>query len=166
MTRNFLVLFFVLLGVGCTPQCEKNHFEPEKPISHPLPEFRIEEIVVGQGSAIKVGDHIEVHYQCWLFEGNRKDQKGLLVSNTYAKKAPQKIDFGKEELIDGWQEGLKNMKLGGKRRLFIPSTMAFGDEGAGTKIPKEANLIYEIEVVSVEPGEASSDSPASSIESE
>lgn len=162
MTRNFLVLFFVLLGVGCTPQCEKNNFEPEKPISHPLLEFKSEELVAGQGPKIKEGDHIEVHYRTWIFEGHLPDQKGALVADTYIKNEPKKIIFGKEELIAGWQEGLKKMNAGSKRRLFIPSSMAYGDEGAGTNIPKGANLIYEIEVLSVESAEAPASSAAPS----
>lgn len=152
VTRNFLVLFFVLLGVGCTPQCEKNEFEPAKPIARAIPEFKVEDLKTGEGPAIQAGDRLEVHYQEWLYDQEQSDKKGALILDTYKKGTPQKIDFGKDELIQGWQEGLNGMRQGGKRRLFIPSTMAYGDTGAGNLVPKGSHLVYEIELVSVVSG--------------
>jgi FKBP-type peptidyl-prolyl cis-trans isomerase len=149
VTRNFLLLFFVLLGVGCTPQCEKSSFEPAKPIANPVPEFKMKELARGEGPKLNEGDILELHYQSWIFDHSQPDQKGELVGDTYASGTPLKINFGKDELIEGWIEGLRGIRAKGKRRLFIPSTMAYGDEGAGTKIPKGAHLVYDIEVVSL-----------------
>lgn len=157
MTRNFLVLFFVLLGVGCTPQCEKNQFEPSKPINHPIPEFKVEELNNGSGSKLKPGDTVEIHYQAWIFEEGRSGHKGLMFKDTLANGTPLKIVWGQTELIEGWQQGLKDMRQGGKRRIFIPSTMAYGDEGAGLKVPKGAHLIYEISVESVQSAKSPED---------
>lgn len=114
-------------------------------------EFKIEDLESGQGQGAKDGDTIEVYYRGWVYDESRVDKKGAIAGDNYGNKDPQKIILGKDELIDGWQEGLVDIKKGGKRRLFIPSTMAFGEQGAGSFIPKDANLIYEIEVVNLIP---------------
>jgi FKBP-type peptidyl-prolyl cis-trans isomerase len=166
VTRNFLVLFFVLLGVGCTPQCEKNNFEPEKPIGNPLPEFKIEELSAGVGPKLRDGDFIKVQFRAWIYDNAQSDKKGAIVQDTYRLNSPQKLQFGRDEVILGWQEGLSGMRLNGKRRLFIPSTMAYGDDGAGNQIPKGVHLIYEVEIVEVDQseGKPSSINPPSSSE--
>ena len=147
MTRNFLVLFFVLLGVGCTPQCEKSNFEPSKPIGNPLPDFKIEELKRGEGPILKENDVVLIHYRGWIFDTSRSDKKGSIIGDTYSFGKPLKVKYGINELIEGWTEGLRGLRFGGKRRLFIPSTMAYGNAGAGNSIPKGTNLIYEIELL-------------------
>lgn len=147
-----MVLLFVLLGVGCTPQCEKNAFEPSKPIVTPTPEFKIEDLKRGDGPELQAGDLVEIHYQGWLYDSSSSDKKGSLVVNTYPLGKPQTIRFGADDLIEGWQVGLLGLRKGGKRRLFIPSAMAYGNIAAGTQIPAGAHLVYEIEIISLTPG--------------
>lgn len=98
---------------------------------------------------------IDVYYRGWVYDESRPDKKGAIIGDNYSSKTPQHIRFGDDELINGWQEGLNNIRTGGKRRLFIPSSMAYGDQGAGPTIPQGANLIYEIEVIAITPAEAS-----------
>lgn len=151
MTRNFLVLFFVLLGVGCSPRCEKSPFMPLSSTDDTPPDFRIEHLSDGSGPVIQEGDIVTVHFRCWLYHKENAESKGPLVNDTYAIHKPLTIRFGEDELIDGWQQGLHKAKIGDKLRLFIPSVMAYGDEGAGNSIPRGAHLIYEIEILSASP---------------
>ncbi|MEY4616134.1 MAG: hypothetical protein RJB66_1094 [Pseudomonadota bacterium] len=158
VTRNFLVLLIVLLGVGCTPQCERNQFEPSKPYSKAISEFKSEDIGEGSGPELQEGDLVEVKFRGWIYDSNKSDGKGALVFDSYTDKTPLKINFGQDEILLGWQEGLLGMKIGGKRRLFIPSPMAYGDAGAGTIVPPKTDLIYEIEVLSIQSGSTDGDS--------
>lgn len=151
MTRTFFVLSIVLLGVGCTPQCEKSHFEPSEPLSKPLLDFKVEEIEAGGGAKLKEGDVVEVHYRAWLYDSFREDKKGTMVGDSFASNSPLRFKYGVDEAIAGWTDGLRGIKAGGKRRLFIPSAMAYGESGAGSQIPPGAQLIYEIEVVAINP---------------
>lgn len=153
VTSNFLILWNVLLGVGCTPQCERQHFESAKPLNQPMIEFKIEDLETGQGASLQEGDTLEIYYRQWIYDETRQDKKGSIVGDNYSSPTPMKIIFGKDELIDGWQEGLKGVKKGAKRRLLIPSTMAYYGLGAGPDIPKGAHLIYEIEIKSLTPGD-------------
>lgn len=118
-------------------------------------EFKISDLEPGFGPPLKEGDIIDVYYRGWVYDESRPDKKGAIIGDNYSSKAPQHIQFGQQELINGWQEGLNNIRAGGKRRLFIPSSMAYGDQGAGPTIPQGANLIYEIEVVSITPADSS-----------
>ncbi len=155
VTSNFLILWNVLLGVGCTPQCERQHFEAAKPLNHAMIEFKIEELEPGQGEPLQEGDTLEIYYREWIYDETRQDKKGSIVGDNYSSHQPMKIIYGKDELIDGWQEGLVGIKKGSKRRLFIPSTMAYSDQGAGPSVPKGAHLIYEIEVMTLVPAKTS-----------
>jgi len=114
-------------------------------------EFKTEEIQKGQGPALKNGDSLAVYYRGWIYDESRPDKKGAIIGDNYSTKNPQQILFGEDELINGWQEGLSGIQAGGKRRLFIPSSMAYGDDGAGPSVPPGAHLIYEIEVISLTP---------------
>jgi len=149
VTSNFLILCFVLLGVGCTPQCERTRFESANPLLSPMIEFKIDDLEQGHGPALKEGDIISVYYRGWVYDDSRPDKKGAIIGDNYSNKSPQHIKFGEDELINGWQDGLAGIRAGGKRRLFIPSSMAYGDQGAAPTIPQGAHLIYEIEVVSI-----------------
>lgn len=149
VTRNFLVLFFVLLGVGCTPQCERSPFEPARPLQEPPPDFKVESIESGDGPSLSEGDTLTVHYRAWIYHKSESDSKGPLVNDTYALGKPQEINFGQDELIEGWAQGLRNTHAGDKIRLYVPAAMAYGTDGAGTSIPQGAHLIYEIEILSI-----------------
>ncbi len=150
VTSNFFILFFVLLGVGCTPQCESTSFEAANPLVSTVLEFKMIDLKQGQGPSLEEGGTATVYYRGWVYDESRSDKKGAIIGDNYSNKAPQLIRFGKDELILGWQEGLIGIQAGGQRRLFIPSSMAYGDQGAAPTVPQGAHLIYEVEAVSVD----------------
>lgn len=102
----------------------------------------IEDIVVGEGRTAAPGRDVIVHYAGWLADGTQFD-------SSREKQDPFEFTLGKKEVIDGWEEGLRGMKVGGKRKLVIPAELAYGDEGAGDTIPPCETLTFEVELLKV-----------------
>jgi uncharacterized damage-inducible protein DinB len=96
---------------------------------------------VGTGAAAKAGQEYTVHYTGWLRDGTKFD------SSVDAGK-PLKFVQGRRQVIAGWEMGFEGMKVGGKRRLFLPYALAYGENGRG-KIPPKAELIFDVELLDV-----------------
>ncbi len=106
-------------------------------------ELKIEDIKVGTGSAeVKSGDTVVVNYKGTLLDGTQFD-------SSYDRNQPFETKIGAGMVIKGWDEGLLGMKVGGKRRLTIPSDMAYGSQGAGGVIPPNSPLIFELELLAI-----------------
>jgi FKBP-type peptidyl-prolyl cis-trans isomerase len=101
-----------------------------------------EDLVVGAGPIAKVGDMLSVHYTGWLTDGTKFD-------SSYDRDEPFEFTLGAGVVIPGWDEGLVGMRVGSKRRLTIPSDLAYGASGAGGVIPPNATLIFEVELLSI-----------------
>ena len=101
--------------------------------------LKITDLRVGDGATPKMGQTVSVHYIGKL-------ENGKEFNNSYNMGRPAEFKLG--EVIDGWNEGLSTMKVGGKRRLFIPSNLAYGPKGR-PGIPPNSNLIFEIELLGV-----------------
>jgi peptidylprolyl isomerase len=102
--------------------------------------LRIQDLRVGDGESPKPGQTVEVQYIGWL-------ENGKEFNNSYKTGGPAHFQLGR--LIKGWDEGLATMKVGGKRRLFVPSKLAYGAAGSPPNIPPNANLKFEIELLGV-----------------
>ena len=102
----------------------------------------IEDTVIGQGAAASPGRDIVVHYAGWLADGTQFD-------SSKEKQDPFEFTLGKKEVMDGWEEGLSGMRVGGTRKLTVPPALAYGEEGAGDTIPPNATLTFEVELLSV-----------------
>lgn len=100
------------------------------------------EITAGNGTSPKIGDTVTVNYRGTLLNGTEFD-------SSYSRKEP--TTFPLENLIPGWLEALQMMKPGAKWKLYIPPQLAYGDKGAGRVIEPNSALIFEVELVSVQP---------------
>lgn len=104
----------------------------------------IEDLVVGDGAEAKDYNKVVVNYTGKLEDGSVFD------SSLNPGRSPFTFTLGTGSVIKGWDQGLKNMKVGGKRKLTIPPDLAYGANGAGNAVPPNATLIFEVELLEVE----------------
>jgi FKBP-type peptidyl-prolyl cis-trans isomerase FklB len=97
----------------------------------------------GAGTSPKKTDTVTVHYKGTLVDGTEFD-------SSYKRGKP--ATFRVDGVIAGWTEALQRMKPGARWRLFIPPNLAYGDRGAGSRIPPNSTLIFDVELISVKPG--------------
>jgi FKBP-type peptidyl-prolyl cis-trans isomerase len=110
--------------------------------SAPEGDLKIEDLVVGKGKEAKSGDNVSVHYVGTLTNGTEFD-----ASKKHGK--PFDFQLGQGRVIRGWDKGVVGMKVGGKRKLTIPSSLAYGDRGSPPVIPPKSTLIFEIELLEI-----------------
>ena len=144
-----LAVGFLLAGLSAcsrSPQEQSSDFKPAE--GSPLPpgptQLEKEDVTVGSGPEVKDGDTVHVQYTGTLTSGKKFD------SSYDHGGDPFKVTIGKGEVIKGWDQGLLGMKVGGKRRLRIPSDLGYGSNGSPPDIPPNAGLLFEIELVSID----------------
>ena len=103
---------------------------------------KIEDLVIGEGKAAERGALISAHYTGWLADGREFD-------SSHRKGQPFECVLSNKRVIQGWIIGLAGMKVGGKRKLWIPAALAYGERQVGDMIPANADLTFEIELLSV-----------------
>jgi FKBP-type peptidyl-prolyl cis-trans isomerase len=99
------------------------------------------DVKVGEGAEANAGQMVSVHYTGWLVDGTKFD-------SSVDRGQPFEFPLGAGSVIKGWDEGVAGMKIGGVRKLIIPSDMGYGSEGAGP-IPPNSTLIFEVELLGV-----------------
>lgn len=102
--------------------------------------------VIGTGKEATSGLSVKVHYTGWL---DVSGEKGKKFDSSVDRREPFEFPLGAGMVIRGWDEGVAGMKEGGKRTLYIPSNLGYGSRGAGGAIPPNANLIFDVELLSV-----------------
>lgn len=107
--------------------------------------LQYEMLTEGSGAMPKATDKVTVHYKGTLIDGTEFD-------SSYARGQPVTFPLG--NVIPGWTEGLQLVKTGGKAKLYIPSSLAYGERGAGAKIGPNETLIFEVELIAIEKPEA------------
>ena len=100
------------------------------------------DLAPGSGEPIAAGQMATVHYTAWLpngaqFDGSRGGD-------------PFSFGIGRGEVIQGWDEGIAGMQVGGRRQLVIPPALAYGPAGAGGVIPPNATLVFEVELLAID----------------
>lgn len=98
--------------------------------------------VIGTGEVAVAGKTANVHYTGWLENGKKFD-------SSVDRGQPFSFPLGAGRVIKGWDEGVQGMKVGGKRKLTIPSDLGYGSRGAGGVIPPNATLIFDVELLGV-----------------
>lgn len=94
----------------------------------------------------KNGDTVIVHYTGWL---NKDGGRGDRFDSSYDREKPFEFKLGAGQVIKGWDEAVSKMKVGERRLVFLPASMAYGAAGIPGVIPANADLIFDIEVVGV-----------------
>jgi len=108
--------------------------------------LKIIDITVGTGAEAKFGDSVTVNYTGWLSSDGTKFDSSLDGGT------PFEFTLGVGEVIAGWDEGVATMGVGGKRRLIIPADLAYGERGSPPKIPPDAELTFDVDLLQVNDG--------------
>ena len=103
----------------------------------------IEDIIIGEGEEAKDFNKVIVNYTGKLEDGS------IFDSSLKPGRSPFTFTLGSGSVIKGWDLGVKGMKVGGKRKLTIPSELGYGSRGTGGVIPPDATLIFEVDLIEV-----------------
>lgn len=106
-------------------------------------ELKIEDEKIGIGDEAISGKKVTVNYIGTLTDGTKFD-------SSYDRNEPFSFVLGAGQVIEGWDKGVVGMKVGGKRKLTIPSSLAYGDSGIPGAIPGGATLVFDVELLKVE----------------
>ena len=112
------------------------------------PAYSQTDLRVGTGAAAASGKNVAVNYTGWLYDASKPDFKGLQFDTSVGKTAFS-FTLGAGQVIDGWEQGVPGMLVGGVRRLVIPPTLAYGATRSGP-IPPNTTLVFDIELLSVQ----------------
>ena len=134
---------------GCAPPRPSSQATttPENQVA----ELQMHDLVVGQGAEATPGSKVTVHYSGWLYEQSAPDHKGKPFDSSRKSGQPFSFALGARQVIAGWDQGVAGMRVGGQRRLVIPAALAYGDRGAGGVIPPNATLLFDVELLDVQP---------------
>ncbi len=152
--KNTLILSFTIPLLVIAQGCTKKESMPEtsvKPanLSNVITppgtgsELKKEDLMVGNGAEAIAGKTVSVHYTGWLTDGKKFD-------SSKDRGQPFEFKIGSGQVIQGWDQGIAGMKVGGKRKLIIPPQLGYGDHGAGGVIPPQSTLIFEVELLAVQ----------------
>ncbi len=150
------VSWAVGVALAGTAACARPHAAREAPLPASIPPvagamvaqytMRYVDVALGTGAPAEPGQVYAVQYTGWLRDGTRFD-------SSRDRGEPIRFEQGKRRVIPGWDAGFEGMRVGGRRRLFIPYQLAYGVRGRGP-IPPRAELIFDVELVGVSPAPA------------
>lgn len=168
LMKKTLALFIVLGLISCGKKEEAAQIQPAPepiPAAAPAPPpppaepiksgdttinpsgLKYIDVKEGKGAQPKQGQVISVKYHGYLLDGTVFDSN---VDPKFGHPEPFKTPIGVGRVIAGWDEGMLSMKVGGKRKLIVPAILGYGSQGMGDRIPPDATLIFDVELLGVE----------------
>lgn len=145
--RKYLIGLLIILVLGIAGSYFALTFvssdisDDEKSVSQDEGQLEIEDLALGDGEEAVDGKTLSVHYKGTLQDGTQFD-------SSYDREEPFEFTLGAGEVIEGWEQGMAGMKVGGKRKLMIPPSLGYGSMEAGN-IPANSTLIFEVELLEV-----------------
>jgi peptidylprolyl isomerase len=115
----------------------------EVPAGNPPTELVIDDLIVGEGPEATPGQQVSVHY-VGVAHSNGKE-----FDSSYSRNTPFSFGLGAGQVIQGWDRGVAGMRVGGRRQLTIPASMAYGDRGAGGVIKPGETLVFVVDLLGV-----------------
>jgi FKBP-type peptidyl-prolyl cis-trans isomerase FkpA len=124
---------------------------PTSPASDPSQNLNVPfsqtDLVVGTGRQAANGNNVTVNYTGWLYNPSAAENKGTQFDTSIGK-TPLTFRLGQANIIQGWHQGIVGMAVGGKRRLILPPSLAYGSAG-NPPIPPNATILFDVELVTV-----------------
>lgn len=143
-----MVLLYSIALMACSPKAP----EPVAISAAPaITELAKTDVAVGAGEPIATGQTAVVHYTGWLYEPSSPEHKGKKFDSSRDRGQPFRFKVGAGRVIKGWDEGVAGMTVGGRRELVVPARLGYGDSGAGGVIPPNATLLFDVELLAIEP---------------
>lgn len=148
-TKTLLNLSIIIISLIILPQAAHSYKEHATVAPAGAGTSNLEKIdtKVGAGEEAIVGKTVNVHYTGWLYDENAPEKKGKKFDSSHDRNDHFSFLLGSGRVIKGWDKGVIGMKIGGQRTLIIPSSMAYGERGAGNVIPPNATLIFDVELI-------------------
>ena len=149
MKRIALLSLTLLLSVGIVSitGCAEQPSAPKA--SAQATDLIKTDVKVGTGAEAKAGQNVSVHYTGWLYDAAAPDHKGSKFDSSRDRGTPFNFPLGAGRVIQGWDQGVQGMKVGGQRTLVIPANLGYGARGAGGVIPPNATLLFDVELQGV-----------------
>ena len=104
---------------------------------------------LGEGAEATAGHNVSVHYTGWLYDEAAPEYHGKKFDSSRDRGQPFNFPLGAKMVIDGWDQGVEGMKVGGQRTLIIPPHLGYGARGAPGAIPPNATLVFDVELLGV-----------------
>lgn len=143
-----LAMFALLQACNAETGTKVTQQESEK-MAEKITELQKIDTVVGEGREAEIGFNVVVHYTGWLYDAQAEGKKGQKFDSSLDRDQPFNFFLGAGQVIQGWDQGVQGMKVGGKRTLIIPSALGYGARGAGAVIPPNATLVFDVELLDV-----------------
>jgi peptidylprolyl isomerase len=105
--------------------------------------LQYDDILVGSGKMAEPGTNVSIHYTGWLLDGTEFD-------SSLKSGQPLKFQIAGGQMIQGFDEGVRGMRIGGKRKVRIPWQMAYGEAGRPPQIPPKSDLVFDLELLDVQ----------------
>jgi peptidylprolyl isomerase len=146
----------VIAALGLIAATACLHRTPPLPASIPRVEgdsrvafaLRYVEVAAGSGAIVEPRKCVYAHYTGWLTDGKKFDSSRD-TTNDGKPRTPISFPQGARRVIAGWDLGFEGMRVGGRRRLFIPYQLAYGEAGRPPLIPPKSELIFDVELMAV-----------------
>ena len=135
--------------VQAIPQNKADISSSNVPVVELAPGLSSRTLLEGEGEVAEDGQIAVVHYTGWLYDETAMDNRGQKFDSSVDRGAHFRFPLGKGMVIRGWDEGVIDMKVGEVRELVIPPNLGYGSRGAGSVIPPNSTLVFEVELLEI-----------------
>ena len=147
MIKKIFILIAMMSFTSLSFAIEIVNQEKDKMQEKGITELIITDNKIGDGREAEKGLTVTVHYTGWLYENGEKTTK---FDSSVDRREPFSFVLGVGQVIKGWDNGVSGMQVGGSRTIIIPSDMGYGSRGAGSVIPPNSDLIFEVELIEIQ----------------